>query len=128
MKVNTQIANGEKLTPGAGRCAQTLELAPKSARDALAFDALDLTLCERGAGAPFNLRDAARLLIELCGDAPDVGRFTLDDYAATGEEIGAAFRLCRVALDFLEADFLDAVKSEAKFCRVQAEAFEALLK
>ena len=123
-KTNTKIATGENSTPGA---ATRDALAPQPAPNAPAFDAFDLELIERGAGAPAHLRDAARLLLELCGPAPEVGRFTLDDYAATGQEIGAMFRVCRVALDFLEADFLREVKRETAFYRAQVEAFEALL-
>ena len=127
-KTNPKSAQaGAPHSPSAQRATAPSAPSPQLDGLALSFEARDLELIERGQEAPASLRDATRALVALAGKCPDVGRFTLGDYAATGEEIAAMFRLCRAALDFAEADFWREVERETAFYRVQVQKFEALL-
>ena len=76
------------------------------------FARVDLACMEGKNDAPVDLERAARALVKMATEAPsygnenpDFGRFEFSSYSDTARDIQAAFRLCRVALDFLRSRF-----------------------
>ncbi len=78
-------------------------------------------------GVPCLLANATKSLIELaqkeCGHRFGDSFFS---YSESIAETRAAFRFCRAALDFLEADFLAAELDQLEFLRGQVAAIEAM--
>lgn len=97
------------------------------------FARVDLALLEKGNDAPALLEKAANALIEMASNGPhyvtengDLGRFEFSSYSRTARDVRAVFRLCRVALDFLEADFLACEAEEIQHLRRELAAFEQM--
>lgn len=113
------------------------ELAPEAQGDEtqgpLLFSSDDLAVLDASNDVPLHLEQAAKMLLafvqsepEYDNPNPDFGRFTFTSYAQTAVQTRAAFRVCRLALDFLEADYLACEAEEIAHVREQLNTLELL--
>ncbi len=90
----------------------------------------DLALLEGHNDAPVPLESAAKLLLELIGNTSgrcDGGseRFSFSSYSKTAVQVRAILRICRAALDFLEADYERCEADFLAFMREEIAGTEA---
>lgn len=93
----------------------------------------DLAFLDASNDVPLHLEQAAKMLLafvqsepEYDNPNPDFGRFTFTSYAQNAVQTRAAFRVCRLALDFLEADYLACEAEEIAHVREQLNTLELL--
>jgi hypothetical protein len=97
------------------------------------FARADLDILEAPNDVLPLLESATKALVELVNTPPDYGspnpdfgRFGFGSYSQTAKETRAAFRLCRLALSFLEADYRACEEEEMTHLRGQLFAFEKM--
>ncbi len=106
---------------------------PNEPEDTPLFSPDDLAMLENPMGGPLSFRAATKLLVgmankprEYGNPAFPYGRFEICEGSRTAYSTRATLRICRQALDFLEADYLACEEAEMQHLRGQLEAFEQL--